>query len=64
MMYRSLMLFQGGRAMATAEEINAAIGAKGDEIRALKTAKAEKDEVMAKVAELNVSHPTGFGELP
>ena len=45
--------------MATADEVNAAILAKGEEIRTLKTNKAEKDEVMAKVAELSVSNGRG-----
>jgi hypothetical protein len=40
--------------MASQEELDAAIKAKGDEIRALKTAKAEKDAVLAEVAKLNV----------
>lgn len=41
--------------MASKEELDAAIKAKGDEIRALKTAKAEKDAIMPEVAKLNVS---------
>lgn len=44
--------------MSSPEQLNTAILAKGDEIRALKTSKAEKEAVLAKVEELNVSTST------
>ena len=40
--------------MATKEELEGLIKAKGDEIRQLKADKAEKDAIMAQVASLNV----------